>query len=485
MNKHWKFICRYGDNDTHWWRFRYSPKSSGWTPTGVMLGTSGGGYDESDRAFNILSVSVRGRALGMILPQFVKPYGKLRVYTPDGHDEPRSYIETFRREFGFRIVEGSLCFHYGAQTHEWPGCKSKHWFFPWREHTHIRHSLYDDAGDWFADVPNAAGNLDRSRDVFRAARALEAQCPVRLFLFAENDGDLRVAQCRIEEREWRHGPRKGLWRWLLAWKPNMVRRSLAIEYSSEVGRRKGSWKGGTIGTGIDMLKDETPYEAFRRHCTKENLHFISDVTKPAEAVRDLRDDAKRFMEEIASGMTAAFVGVREDIYRAGLVPIFDTVANKTRAYPARAVNAAQHGIILPDSDPIQEKFDGDEISRMMADGQVEGQWGSPTVIKEISDEEFRRMVKGATADGTVNAAMHEEFEARGLDTAQIPVVDPTADARALHEYWRSRDDLIMPPPVQDAGPLESTAMVGCDTGRNSFGVMAEIEGFEKSSDHEK
>lgn len=481
-NKHWQFINRYGDNDKHWWRFRYSPVSSGWTPTGIMLETSGGGYDESGRAFNILSVMLRGRTLQLILPEIVKPFRRpLRHPTPQTNEIGKTYYETFRREFGFRCSGGAVHFHYGEQVHEWPGDKSKVWFYPWRETTHIRHSLYDDAGELFATFTD-----DKMwGDSYEARKAIEAACPVKLFLFAENDGDLRVAQCRIEEREWRYGPHKGLWRWLLAWKPNMVCRSLTIEYSDEVGRRKGSWKGGTIGTGIDMLKDETPYEAFRRHCTKENLHFIGDVTKPAEAVGDLRDDAKRFMEEIASGMTAAFVGVREDIYRAGLVPIFDTVANKTRAYPARAVNAAQHGIILPDSDPIQEKFDGDEISRMMADGQVEGQWGSPMVIRQVSDEEFLRMVEGAAADGTVNAAMHEEFEARGLDTAQIPVVDPTADARKLKEYWRSRDDLIMPPPVQDAGPLESTAMAGCDTGRNSFGVMAEIEGFEKSSDHEK
>lgn len=54
---------------------------------------------------------------------------------------------------------------------------------------------------------------------------------------------------------------------------------------------------------------------------------------------------------------------------------------------------------------------------MMADGQVEGQWGSDRVV---SDAQFQTMVQSAAADGTINAAMHEEFEARGLDTAIIP-----------------------------------------------------------------
>lgn len=481
-NKHWQFINRYGDNDKHWWRFRYSPASSGWTPTGIMLETSGGGYDESGRAFNILSVMLRGRTLQLILPEIVKPYIRTKFYTPDGADEPRTYTETFRREFGFRAGDGAIHFHYGEQVMEWPGDKSKVWFYPWRETTHIRHSIYDEAGELFATFTD-----DKMwGDSYEARKAIEAACPVKLFLFAENDGDLRVAQCRIEEREWRRG--RGLWRWLLAWKPNMVRRSLAIEYSSEVGRRKGSWKGGTIGTGIDMEKGELPIEAFTRHCKKEGLHFIADVTelKKTDLCQDLTfaqigkaiSSLGLFWPDMCKLVTR--------IYRAGLVPVFDKEKAVMKAWPAGPVNAVRKGDVIDmPQDEGHAPFEPGTVAAMMADGGVEGQWGSPMVIRQVSDEEFRRMVEGAAADGTVNAAMHEEFEARGLDTAQIPVVDPTADARALHEYWRSRDDLIMPPPVQDAGPLESTAMAGCDTGRNSFGVMAEIEGFEKSSDHEK
>ncbi len=436
MNKHWQFINRHGDDDKTWWRFRYSPKQSDWTPTGVMIETNGGGYDESERTFNILSVRLRGRTLQLILPGLLAPYFRARAYE-DSDGNRVMYSDVFKCEYGFRISDGAVHVHYGRQVHEWPGDKSKVYFFPWRETTHIRHSLYDEAGDLFADVPEWPVRLSGMR-VYRyeVKRALEAACPVRLFLFAEDDGDMRVAVCRIEEREWRRGPRKGLWRWLLAWRPNMIRRTLTIEYSDEVGRRKGSWKGGTIGCGIDMLKGEIPYEAFRRHCREEKLHFIGDVTKPAEAARDLRDDAKRFMEEIASGMTRAFEDVRSKIYGAGLVPIYDTTAGKTRAYPARSVNATQHGIILPngdDAEHIHVPFEPGTVAAMMADGQVEGQWGSDRVV---TDAQFQAMVQSAAADGTVNAAMHEEFEARGLDTAFIPA-RPHAEQEEMAERIRT------------------------------------------------
>lgn len=68
-------------------------------------------------------------------------------------------------------------------------------------------------------------------------------------------------------------------------------------------------------------------------------------------------------------------------------------------------------------------------------------------IRQVSNEVFDAMMKAATEDGTVNAAMHEEFEARGLDTAQInPSQEAIAtaaeigkmDAQKLKNYWASQ-----------------------------------------------
>jgi hypothetical protein len=37
-----------------------------------------------------------------------------------------------------------------------------------------------------------------------------------------------------------------------------------IEFNDEVGERTGSWKGGTLGCGYNLLPNETPLECLRR-----------------------------------------------------------------------------------------------------------------------------------------------------------------------------------------------------------------------------
>lgn len=172
MNRHWQFINRHTETEKHWWRLRLST-SAVYRTYGAMLSTGGGGYDESDKPHNILTLAFGGRYLGLLLPGWIKPYTRTKFYTPDGHDEPRPYAETFRREFGFRAGDGAIHFHYGEQVMEWPGDKSKVWFYPWRETTHIRHSLYDEAGALFATFTD-----DKMwGDSYEARKAIEAACP--------------------------------------------------------------------------------------------------------------------------------------------------------------------------------------------------------------------------------------------------------------------------------------------------------------------
>ena len=43
--------------------------------------------------------------------------------------------------------------------------------------------------------------------------------------------------------------------------------------AGETGKRKGSWKGGTIGHSIGMEPGELHESAFRRYCTEHNMVF--------------------------------------------------------------------------------------------------------------------------------------------------------------------------------------------------------------------
>lgn len=66
------------------------------------------------------------------------------------------------------------------------------------------------------------------------------------------------ATIMVEEREWR--------RKAFTWLPlfNKVVKSIDINFNQEVGEETGSWKGGVLGCGYDILPNETPLECLRR-----------------------------------------------------------------------------------------------------------------------------------------------------------------------------------------------------------------------------
>ena len=108
-------------------------------------------------------------------------------------------------------------------------------------------------------------NLENNYDEQRKA---EESCPTVEFLFADYDGKEIIVKTKIEEREWAFG--EGWFKWLSFFRKNLIRRSLDLDFSSEVGPEKGSWKGGTIGHSIEMLPNELHEEAFKRYCELEH-----------------------------------------------------------------------------------------------------------------------------------------------------------------------------------------------------------------------
>jgi hypothetical protein len=43
-----------------------------------------------------------------------------------------------------------------------------------------------------------------------------------------------------------------------------TQKTISIDFDREVGERKGSWKGGTLGCGYELLPNENPLECLRR-----------------------------------------------------------------------------------------------------------------------------------------------------------------------------------------------------------------------------
>lgn len=74
-----------------------------------------------------------------------------------------------------------------------------------------------------------------------------------------HDGEVVGATLKITEREWRR-------KWLM-FLPlfNRIYKSLEVEFDKEVGSRKGTWKGGTIGTSFKIEAKESIFDAMERH----------------------------------------------------------------------------------------------------------------------------------------------------------------------------------------------------------------------------
>lgn len=259
-----KFKRRYSDNDKHFWPFTYSKHSStSWRPLGIVLDS--GGDDDCKHAGCNLKIHGFGRTLIVELPQLIDDFRVKHIAESwDAATVARLgrnyYFETFRREFGFTFNEGALHVHYGQQTWDSSTSKSKCIFLPWREWRFVRHSFYDLAGKHFW--------TEGKRERWEVQRAVKDIVPTAKFDFYDYDGALIQATTRIEEREWLFGDK---WcKFLSLFRKPKVRRSLDIEFSEQVGPDKGTWKGGTLGHGIDMLPGELHEEAFRRYCEQDH-----------------------------------------------------------------------------------------------------------------------------------------------------------------------------------------------------------------------
>lgn len=260
--------ARWSDNDRYWGPFTwaYSTKYRNWA---IVLKSDVN--EDSDCGTSSLRFNTGGCTLILTLPQIVKPHVR-RVFP--GWDQTtvtrlgRDYYDLpTERAFGFSYSDGFLQVFRGLRTNDSSTDRSWSCFLPWTQWRHIRHSLYGLEGEHFWTEPRegAAGKLGAGWEAYRAAKDA---CPIVKFSFRDFDDQELIATTRIEEREWRFGA--GWFKWLSLFRRPKIRRSLDLEFSGETGPEKGSWKGGTAGTGIDMFPGELHESAFRRYCDQDH-----------------------------------------------------------------------------------------------------------------------------------------------------------------------------------------------------------------------
>lgn len=258
-----------GDGDRYFGPFTWSYGSS-YRHLAVMLRSRGEEGGEGGRCS--LRFSFRKVTLIAALPNIVRPWRKKVYPNWDAATVERLgrdwYWNVVPRQYGFSLSDGHLSVYFGRETHD--SSTEQRWgcFLPWTQWRHVRHALYDLSGAHFWTEPKGDASSRLGGDGWKIYQAAKDACPRAAFAFTDFDGQPLTATTRIEEREWHFGA--GWFKWLAWFRRPKIRRSLDVEFSDETGRDKGSWKGGTIGTGIDMLPGELHEAAFRRYCDQEH-----------------------------------------------------------------------------------------------------------------------------------------------------------------------------------------------------------------------
>lgn len=263
------------EQDRHFGPFLYAKeeRSSGW----ALIASSA----DDDGGVPSLRLTLGRRTFMMLLPHWLIPAERTKVKATYWSAEEIArmgrdwYWNIEERQFGLSLFEGHLSLRYGRQTNSSRETKSKGWFLPWTQWRHVRYSVYLPDHTLAKDFLDGKRKRGDGLSRFEAQRAFEETLPKSVFEFKDYDGEQITATTFISEREWRFG--EGWFKWLSLFRKPKIRRSLEIQFSAETGRRKGSWKGGTIGHGIDMAAGEPPAEAFKRYCAEHDMTFVRQV----------------------------------------------------------------------------------------------------------------------------------------------------------------------------------------------------------------
>ncbi|MCC7305894.1 MAG: hypothetical protein IT558_06525 [Alphaproteobacteria bacterium] len=247
---------RWSDNDKYFGIFTLSKNGKSYNPIALTLDS---GCNEYPRCK--VRISIFGWTLISPFPRIIKPWKR---WIDTSHYEwskgSSGYWDVHRREYGFSYSDGFLQVFLGPQTHDSTTTKSWNKFLPWTQWRHVRTSHYGLYGEHFY-TENKKLSWEKTRELSEA-------CPYKTFSFVDYDGEEIQAKTTIQEREWHFGT--GWFKWLSVFRKPKIARSLNINFSAEVGPEKGSWKGGTVGHGIDMLPGELHEDAFRRYCEQEH-----------------------------------------------------------------------------------------------------------------------------------------------------------------------------------------------------------------------
>lgn len=251
---------RWSDNDKQWGRFTYAREKG--RDTWEILLDSGG--DENSGCH--MRLQGLGHTLICELPAIIKPWRRWVNCEGKWAGATGGFWDVQPNEYGARLSANHLYVSLGPQTGNSSTTRKWSCFLPWNEWRHVRTSFYGLKGEpfWSQDERAHGPVIDK----FRRRQDAESRCPKACFDFEDYDGERITATTHISESESRLGVK--WFKWLSAFRRPRISRYLDLSFSKEVGREKGSWKGGTTGHAIEMLPGELHESAFRRYCEQDH-----------------------------------------------------------------------------------------------------------------------------------------------------------------------------------------------------------------------
>lgn len=154
-------------------------------------------------------------------------------------------------KWGVAIHNNTFWIYKGGEGNLNGGNKWWTWDIPFFTTSWVRTSILLKDNTWAHETP---GNNQRFYD----DEWKQKQMSWDYDFTDKTDNTVIPTKIYVEEREWRP-------KWL-TWTKKFakVRRTIDIHFSAEVGRRKGSWKGGVIGCGYDLQPNEHPIDCIKR-----------------------------------------------------------------------------------------------------------------------------------------------------------------------------------------------------------------------------
>ena len=245
------------DNDKHYGPLTIS-SSDGTSSKYVSLNYNVFGEDGSDlsRYGNSISMNYNNFSARLILPKIVKPiWRKLRP-----SDEVTGPVfKAVSLSYGFYSFGSSVTFTFGKTLNEFNHLvdRSATFGFPWSVDTFLRYAYYD--RDW-----KLTFEKDVKEEEFFTSSETKFKC-------LDYDGEEVIATTSIVERVYRRF--SGLLKPIGYILPLKRYPALEVKFSTGVGHGKNSWKGGIIGIGIGLDRNENIAEAFKAYCLKHDMEY--------------------------------------------------------------------------------------------------------------------------------------------------------------------------------------------------------------------